>query len=84
LERHRRGKNRLVRQLPDDLAVMAETELSEHAAVRDAKLAPLFRRWPALSRSELGQLRQIYAERLKIARYLGRRRRRSSGHPVTR
>jgi hypothetical protein len=68
------GKHRLVRQLPDDLAAMAETELSEQRAVRDDKLAQLFRRWPALSRLELGQLRRIYAERVRIARYVGRRR----------
>ena len=68
------GKHRLVRQLPDDLAAMTETELSEQRAVRDDKLAPLFKRWPALSRFELGQLRHMYADRLRIARYLGRRR----------
>ena len=63
-----------MKQLPDDLAAMPEAELSEQRAVRDDKLAPLFQRWPALSRFELGQLRRMYAERLKIARYLGRRR----------
>ena len=69
-----RRNHRLVKQLPDDLAVLAETELSEQREVRDEQLAPLFQRWPALSRFELGQLRRIYAERLRIARYLGRRR----------
>jgi len=63
-----------VRALPDDLAAMGDVELSEQRALRDDRLAPLFRRWPALSRFELGQLRRLYAERLKIARYLGRRR----------
>ena len=50
-------------------------ELSEQRAIRDDELAPLFQRWPSLSRPELGQLRQLYAERLRIAKYLGRRRR---------
>jgi hypothetical protein len=63
-----------VKELPDDLAAMPATELSQQRAIRDDKIAPLFRRWPALSRFELRQLRQIYAERLRIAKYLGRRR----------
>jgi hypothetical protein len=63
-----------MRQLPDDLAAVGHAELAEQRAVRDEKLAPLFQRWPALSRIELGQLRQMYAERLRIARHLGRRR----------
>ena len=73
--RPRRERNHpSVRALPDDLAAMGDVELSEQRALRDDRLAPLFRRWPALSRFELGQLRRLYAERLKIARYLGRRR----------
>lgn len=63
-----------MKELPDDLAGLPETELSHERAVRDDKIAPLFRRWPNLSRLELGQLRRMYAERLRIASYLGRRR----------
>jgi len=63
-----------MRELPDDLAAMPPGELAEQRAVRDDQLAPLFRRWPALNRTELGQLRKMYAERLTIARHLGRRR----------
>ena len=63
-----------MKELPDDLASVGYAELAEQRAVRDDRLAPLFRRWPALSRFELGQLRQMYADRLRIARYLGRRR----------
>ena len=63
-----------MKALPDDLKAMAPSELSEQRALRDARIAPLFRRWPDLSRFELRQLRQIYAERLRIAKYLGRRR----------
>ena len=61
-------------ELPDDLAAMGAAELSEQRAIRDDKLATLFRRWPALNRLELRQLRQMYAERLRIARYVGRLR----------
>ena len=63
-----------MRELPDDLAAMDTSELSEQRAIRDDRLTPLFRRWPALGRSELAQLRRMYAERLRIARSLGRRR----------
>jgi len=64
-----------MKELPDDLAAMATTELSQQRAIRDDRLAPLFQRWPALSRLELRELRRMYADRLRIAKYLGRRRR---------
>jgi hypothetical protein len=63
-----------MKELPDDLAAVPVPELSQQRAIRDDKIAPLFRRWPSLSRVELNQLRRLYAERLRIARYLGRRR----------
>jgi hypothetical protein len=63
-----------VKELPNDLAAMPVAELAEQRAMRDDKLARLFQRWPALSRSELNQLRRIYAERLRIAKHFGRRR----------
>ena len=63
-----------MKQLPDDLAAVPVTELSEQRAIRDERLAPLFQRWPTLSGHELGLLRRLYAERLRIAKYLGRRR----------
>jgi hypothetical protein len=66
-----------MKALPDDLKEMPAAELIDQRAIRDGKIAPLFQRWPDLSRLELRQLRQMYAERLKIARYLGRPRRRA-------
>ena len=65
-----------MKELPDDLDAMADAELSEQGALRDDQLTRLFRRWPALSRAELGRLRRVYAERLRVAKYLGRRGRR--------
>ena len=65
-----------MKELPDELAAVPVTELSHQGAVRDDKIAPLFQRWPALSRSELRQLGQLYAERLRIAKYLGSLQRR--------
>jgi hypothetical protein len=60
-----------MKELPDDLAAVGHAELARQGAIRDARLAPLFRRWPTLNRFELGQLRRMYAERLRIARFLG-------------
>ena len=62
-----------MRALPEDLEAMPEPELSEQGAMRDEQLAPLFRRWPDLSRFELRQLRRMYSERVRIAKSLGRR-----------
>ena len=60
-----------MKALPEDLAAIGAAELSEQRAIRDDKLATLFQRWPALNRFELRQLREAYAERLRIARYTG-------------
>ena len=73
-----------MKDLPDDLAVMGPAELSEQRALRDDKLARLFRRWPALSRLELRELRHTYAERVRIARYVGRIRERRTSRRQTR
>ena len=69
---------------PDDLAVMGPAELSEQPALRDDELAPLFQRWPALNWLELRQLRTMYTERLRIARYVGRLRARRAPKEETR
>ena len=74
---HQPGKPGAVKKLPDDLAAMDMSELVQQRALRDEVLAPLFRRWPALSRIELRALRGAYGERLRIAKHLGGRRRRT-------
>jgi hypothetical protein len=71
------GNHKNVKELPDDLAAMRTVELEQQRAVRDERLVPLFRRWPALSRTELRELRRLYGERLRIAKYVGRLRRRT-------
>lgn len=63
-----------MKELPENLATMRDAELFEQRALLDNKLAPLFRRWPALSRFELRQLREMYSERVRIARHVGRLR----------
>jgi hypothetical protein len=61
-------------ELPGNLSALDHEELLEERAARDEKLRPLFRRWPSLSNTEMKELRRVYAERLRIARWLGRRR----------
>ena len=63
-----------MKELPDDLAAVDSRELARQRELRDERIAPLFRRWPALSRLEAVELTRIYGERLRIARYLGRLR----------
>jgi hypothetical protein len=58
----------------EDLAEVPERELHEAARDRDEQIAPLFRRWPRLSRRELSELSRLYRERIRVARQLGRRR----------
>jgi hypothetical protein len=61
-----------MKELPDDLATMETDDVVQQGVVRDELLAPLFRRWPRLSRIELRQLKNLYAERVRIAKYRGR------------
>jgi hypothetical protein len=42
---------------------------------RDAKLRPLFRRWASLSRPEMVELKRVYNERVRLAKWIGRTRR---------
>ena len=65
-----------MKDLPDDLAAMETDDLTQQVTVRDELLAPLFRRWPRLDRAELRKLKTLYAERVRIAKYLGKLRRR--------
>jgi hypothetical protein len=66
------GNHGNVKELPDDLATMPIDDLAQQREVRDEQLVPLFRRWPALSRIEMRELRRVYGERLRIAKYIGR------------
>jgi hypothetical protein len=61
--------------LPDDLSLLDTRELTRARVERDDRLTSLFRRWPRLTRHELQDLRATYAERLRLARFVGRRRR---------
>ena len=53
---------------------MGARDLARAGVARDEQLASLFRRWPALSPVELRTLAQLYGERVRIAKYLGKLR----------
>jgi hypothetical protein len=58
-------------ELPRDLAGLSTEQLDEAREETDARLTPLFRRWPALGSQDMAELRHLYAERLRLARHLG-------------
>ena len=64
-----------MKELPDDLAAMESDDLVHQGFLRDELLAPLFRKWPRLTHLETRQLRALYSERVRIAKYLGKFRR---------
>jgi hypothetical protein len=63
--------------LPEDLSELDARALERADNSRDNRLSPLFRRWPSLSGVERSELKRLYNERLRLARHLGRRGRRS-------
>jgi hypothetical protein len=63
-------------ELPENLSALDDELILEERDARDEKLRPLFRRWPSLNKTELRELRRVYAERVRLARWIGRRRRR--------
>ena len=62
-----------VEQLPEDLSQLDTGALERATNARDNRLSPLFRRWPSLSRLEMSELKRLYNERVRLARYVGRR-----------
>ena len=64
-----------MKELPDGLRSMDVAELTLQRELRDDLLAPLMRRWPALSHIELRSLKQLYRDSVRIAKHLGQRRR---------
>ena len=61
-----------MKDLPDDLAAMESDDLAHQGFLRDELLAPLFRKWPRLTHLEMRQLKALYSERVRIAKYLGK------------
>ena len=65
--------------LPQDLSDLDPREIATVRDEQERRLTPLFRRWPALSIRERAELRRVYTERLRVARFLGRRKRADNG-----
>ena len=65
-----------MQELPPDLDSLDEEELDTQRKTRDDRLTALFRRWPKLAGRERQELRRLHEERLRLARYIGRIRRR--------
>ena len=61
--------------LPQDLSSLDTREIETMRDEQERRLTPLFRRWPALSSHERAELRRVYTERLRVAKFLGSRKR---------
>ena len=60
--------------LPTDLSGRKQEGLERAKNELDRRLAPLFRRWPQLSKLELAELHCLYDERRRLARHSGTHR----------
>jgi hypothetical protein len=57
-----------------DVTEVPPGTLERGTKARDRRLTRLFRRWPALTRAELAELRRLYDERMRLAKLHGSRR----------
>jgi hypothetical protein len=57
--------------LPKNLSLLSASELQDARHDRDERMSVLFRRWPALSKLELRELRTLSDERQRLARHVG-------------
>ena len=73
----------MIENLPENLSALSRQRVDQAANARDKRISALFGRWPSLSRVELSELKRLYNERLRVARYVGAMRtrllRRGSG-----
>jgi len=66
----------MIKKLPKDVSVLGREGLRRARDARDERLSVLFRRWPALNKIELSEIRRLHDERQRLARYVGMLRRR--------
>jgi hypothetical protein len=64
----------MVDKLPENLSSLNRESLRHAVKTREARLTPLFRRWPRLNRLEMEELKRLYQERLRLAKHRGRKR----------
>ena len=67
-----------VEPLPEDLSDLDANAVRKARDRRDDRLTFLFRRWPNLPRRELREIRRVSDERQRLARYLGKLRKRGT------
>jgi hypothetical protein len=67
----------MIEKLPEDLSALDHAGLWHARNTRDERLAVLFRRWPSLNKIEMKEIKRLYDERQRLAKYVGRLRRRS-------
>ena len=60
-----------MKDLPQNLAALSPERASQAADARDKRISALFRRWPSLNRAETSELKRLYNERVRVARYIG-------------
>ena len=61
----------MIENLPQNLSRLDDDELRDARHHRDERMSLLFRSWPALSKIELRELRQLNDERQRLARHVG-------------
>ena len=66
----------MIKKLPQNLSALGPERMSRATNARDERISALFGRWPSLSRVEMTELRRLYDERLRVARYVGAMRKR--------
>jgi hypothetical protein len=65
----------MIESLPKHLSALTKAQLRRARDRRDARMSTLFRRWPALSKMEMSELRRLSDERQQLAKHAGALRR---------
>jgi hypothetical protein len=63
-----------INRLPKDISELGQEGFRHARDARDERLSILFRRWPALTKIEMREIRQLHDERQRLAAYMGLRR----------
>ena len=66
----------MIKKLPKDVSALDRAGLRRARDTRDERLSVLFRRWPALNKIEMKEIRRLHDERQRLARYVGMLRQR--------
>jgi hypothetical protein len=61
----------VIESLPTNLSALDGSQIRDARRDRDERMSLLFRRWPALSKIELRELRRLSDERQRLARHVG-------------